>query len=611
MSFSAPNFATIRRADIRVGTAAVTIDVTLPVALNAQVVVTGARTFRNPADLAHPEYGLVGVASAASEGAVTAAQIARRPVMRAGEVLEAVPGVIISQHSGEGKANQYYLRGFNLDHGTDFATTIAGVPVNLPTHAHGHGYSDVSFLIPELVSGMQFRKGPYFADTGDFSAAGAVNVAYANALDQPFANVSFGQDGWGRIAAGVSPKVGAGRLLVGIELGQNDGPWVRPDDYRKTNAIVRYSRGTARNAFSVTAQSYRGEWNATDQVPQRAIESGLIDRFGTLDDTNGGDTARDSVAAEFQRTTASSLTRATAYAFRYRLDLFSNFTYVLDNPDDGDQFEQADRRWVGGARVSHRRLARWGSRPVESIVGAELRHDDIGLVGLYKTAGRRRLSTVREDAVNETSFGVFGQSDIEWAPWIRTTVGLRVDGYQFDVTASDPLNSGHEAASLVSPKAGVVLGPWRRTELYFNSGRGFHSNDARGATITRDPTTGDQAFRVTPLVRATGTEVGLRSIALPRTHVTFSAWWLGLASELLFVGDAGTTEPGRPSRRAGIEASAYVNITPWLVADADIAWSHARFADDDPAGPHIPGSLQTVVAAGLSIDTWRRLSGSV
>ncbi len=612
LTFSAPGFATFRPAalTLKAGAAAVR-DVTLPLAISTEVVVTGTRTFRNLADLDHPEAGLVGIARSASEGAVTGQQIADRPVMRAAEVLETVPGLIISQHSGEGKANQYYLRGFNLDHGTDFSTVVAGVPVNLPTHAHGHGYSDANFLIPELVTGVQFRKGPYFSESGDFSAAGAANITYANVLERPFLGVSFGQQGWRRLVAGASPRVGGGHVLLGVEIGANDGPWTRPDDFRKVNGIVRYTRSTTGSAFSITGQAYDGKWNATDQVPQRAIDSGLIDRFGGVDPTTGGDTGRYSVATEFERSSARSRTRVTAFALRYRLNLFSNFTYALDNPDDGDQFEQADRRWVTGAKLSHRRLATWRSRPVELVAGTEVRYDHIPHVGLFRTAGRVRLDTVREDAVRQTSVGAFGQADVDWTPWLRSSAGLRVDGYRFAVDADDPLNSGTDGAGLVSPKGGVVFGPWRRTELYVNAGYGYHSNDARGSTITRDPTTGEEAFRVTPLVRAKGAEVGVRTIIVPRTQMTLTLWRLDLDSELLFVGDAGTTESGRPSDRYGVEWSAYTRVRPWLVADADVAWSHARFSDDDPAGNLIPGSLQTVVSSGLTVDSVRRVSGSV
>jgi hypothetical protein len=611
VSASAINFGTSRRANVGVADRAVTIDFTLHLAVTADVVVTAKSSFRNLADLEHPEENLVSVASAASEGAVTARQIEARPIMRAGEVLESVPGVIISQHSGEGKANQYYLRGFNLDHGTDFATTVAGLPVNMPTHAHGQGYSDVNFLIPELVSGVQYRKGPYFAETGDFSAAGSANVNYANALDRPIASVSIGEEGWQRMLLAASPSVGRGHLLAAIELNHNDGPWTLHDDYRKVNGVLRYSATSGAHAFSLTGLFYRATWDSTDQVPDRAIAGGAIDRFGTIDATDGGTTARSSLVADYQHTTSRRLTRATAYLSRYRLNLFSDFTYFLDDPDNGDQFEQADRRWVSGGRVSQRALGQWGARSIESLYGVEIRNDDIPAVGLYHTAARARLATVRQDVVQETAAAAFGETTIAWSPWVRTTGGLRVDGYRFAVDSSDPANSGSARAGLVSPKGTLVLGPWQRIEIYANAGLGFHSNDARGATITRDPSSGDPADPVTPLVRARGMEVGLRTVAIPRVQTTLALWRLGLDSELLFVGDAGTTEGSRPSRRYGVESATYVRVTPWLNADADIAWSHARFTDTDPAGDRIPGAAEVITSLGVTVEPSSRVFGSL
>lgn len=611
-SFAAMNFATVRRTHLNVGPgASLHLDVVLPLRVTADVVVTAERTFRNLADLDHPEESLVGIADAASEGAVTGRQIAERPVMRPGEVLESVPGVIISQHSGEGKANQYYLRGFNLDHGTDFATTVAGVPVNLPTHAHGQGYSDLNFLIPELVSSVQFRKGPYSAEDGDFSAAGAATINYVNSLDAPIVDASGGEQGWARVLAAASPRVGAGHLLAAIEIGHNDGPWVNPDDDRKVNGVVRFSAGSPRQAFSVTGMAYAARWNSTDQVPDRAIASGLISRFGAIDDTDGGRTHRVNVSADYQRSTGQTLTRATAYVSRYALNLFSDFTYALDDPEHGDQFEQADRRWVSGARVTHRRLATWHGVSFENAVGAQYRHDAIPTVGLYHTDAQTRLSTVREDAVDEQSLGVFAESSARWTPWLRTTSGLRVDGYRFDVSSNIPVNSGLTHAGLASPKLGVVLGPWKKTEIYGNAGEGYHSNDARGTTITVDPSTGAPADRVTPLVRARGAEVGLRTVAVPHVQSTLAVWRLDLASELVFVGDAGTTEASRPSSRYGVEWSNYAALRPWLTVDADLAWSHARFTDDDPAGRMIPGAAGTIVSAGVTVAPASRAFGSV
>jgi hypothetical protein len=582
----------------------------VPLSASDDVTVIGKAIFSSLGDVPSPAENVVGVAQSASQGAISARPLEARPMMRTGDVLETVPGVVISQHSGEGKANQYYLRGFNLDHGTDFSTTVAGLPVNMPTHGRGHGYSDLNFLIPELISAVQYSKGPYFADQGDFTTAGSATITYTNSLARPLVRAAAGGQGFGRALVAASTAAGQGTLLGAVEAQHNDGPWHQPDDFEKINALVRYSRGDALNGFSLTAMGYRGTWNSTDQVPARAIEDGRIGRFGTVDGTDGGESSRYSGSVEWQRTRNNASTTVSAFALGYDLNLFSNFTYFLEDPDDGDQFRQADRRFVTGGRVTHRRLGQWGRRPTQHVVGIQLRHDAIGNVGLYHTVARRPLETIRQDRVHQTSVGAFAQNETQWTPWLRTLAGLRVDGYRFDVRAGEPRNSGTDTAGLVSPKGGAVLGPWKATELYVNAGLGFHSNDARGATITVDPATGAPARRVTPLARARGAEVGVRSVRIPHLQTSVSLWTLNLESELIFVGDAGTTEPGRPSHRYGLEIASYYAPTPWLTLDADLSLSRARFTDDHPAGDLIAGAVSTVVQAGATIDSIKRLFGS-
>ncbi|HEY8549277.1 MAG TPA: TonB-dependent receptor [Vicinamibacterales bacterium] len=611
LTFSLANFARSRQVVAIEGTAPVRADAVLFLTLSAEVTVTGKTTFANLADAENPAENLVGIAQAASQGAITARQLDTRPMMRTGEVLETVPGVIISQHSAEGKANQYYLRGFNLDHGTDFATTVAGMPVNLPTHGHGHGYSDLNFVIPELISGVQFSKGPYYADQGDFTTAGAANINYVNGFARPIVRIAGGGRGFGRALVAASPQVGNGRLLAALELQQDDGPWERPDDFGKVNAVVRYSRGDTLNGFAITGMGYRATWNATDQIPARAVETGLVGRFGALDPTNGGDSYRYSASFEWQRTRGNGSTKVTAFGIAYDLNLFSNFTYFLDDPENGDQFRQADNRFVSGAKVSHRRLGRWGGRAVQNTIGVQVRNDRIDNVGLYRTVRRQPIGTIRQDAVLQTSAAAYAQNETEWTPWLRTLAGLRVDGYRFEVDAREPVNGGTAHAALASPKGGVVLGPWDGTEVYVNGGLGFHSNDARGATIRVDPATGEPAARVTPLVRARGAEVGIRTVRIPRLQTSVAVWTLGLDSELLFIGDAGTTEAGRPSRRYGVEWASYYTPRPWLTLDLDVSLSRARFTDDDPAGNRIPGAVASVVSAGATVDAVRNVFGSV
>ena len=612
LEISLPNFGTRRFTGLRLGAGETrTVNATLALSLSADVTVTARRTFRNLGEMESAEGALLGIADTASEGLVTGRQLEARPIMRAGEILEAVPGLVISQHSGEGKANQYYLRGFNLDHGTDFATTVAGVPVNMPTHAHGQGYSDVNFLIPELVSGVQFQKGLYSAGQGDFTTAGAAHVRYANVLERPLLHVSAGADGWRRIVAAASPRIGSQHVLLAVERSHNDGPWTRPDDYRRWNAVVGVSRGDLQNGFAVNALLYNGTWDATDQAPLRAIDSGRIDRYDGIDHTTGGETARYSLSADWQRTRAGGLTRANVYVMRYRLNLFSNFTYFLDDPVNGDQFEQADRRWVSGGRVSHRRQHTVAARPAEIVFGGDLRRDDIGEVGLYRTRARTRLSTVRQDEVRQSSLGAFVEHEVQWLPWMRTNLGLRADRFWFDVTGDTPANAGAARDGLVSPKGSAIFGPWRRTELYLSAGTGFHSNDARGTTIAVDPVSGEPADRVTPLARARGMEVGVRTVPRRGLQATVSAWTLSLDSELVFVGDAGTTDVGRPSRRTGVELSTFYSPRPWLTFDADFSLSRARFRDADPAGDRIPGALERVITGGVTVERQGRVSGSL
>jgi hypothetical protein len=612
VAFSLIDFAIARRAnvDVRADETTYLAETVLPVSLSASLIVSARESFRNLAQVENPAASLMAIAESASQGAVTAAQLEARPLLRAGEVVESIPGLVVSQHSGEGKANQFYLRGFNLDHGTDFAATVAGVPVNMPTHAHGQGYLDLNFLIPELVSGVQFSKGPYFAEEGDFSAAGAAHINYTHRLDAPIMQVSGGGHGWQRAFAAASPKVAGGHLLGAVEFNRNDGPWERGDDYRRRNGVLRYTHGDSQNGWSLTGMTYEAEWNSSDQVPQRAVVAGRLPRFGAIDSSNGGSTYRHTAGFDWQRSRPRSLTRANGFVLGYGADLFSNFTYFLDDPENGDQFEQVDRRVASGADASHAWQTRWATRPVEHRAGVQLRNDRIGTIGLHATRARIRHRTIRLDAVDQTTGGVWGSSKVHWTDWLRTTVGVRADAYRFRVNANHPENSGRSAAGIVSPKVGIVLGPWRKTEWYVNAGHGFHSNDARGATITVDPRTGDAVDRVAPLVRARGAEVGLRSVLIPGVQTTLSLWRLDLDSELLFVGDAGTTEPGRPSHRHGIEWSAYASLRPWLSLDADFAWSIGRFDDDHPSGREIPGSVGRVASLGIAIDRDRTLFGS-
>lgn len=558
---------------------------------------------------------LQGTAASASEGVVTSKQLSTRPVLRAGDIMESVPGLVATQHAGEGKANQYFLRGFNLDHGTDFATFVDGVPVNLPTHGHGQGYTDLYFLIPELVDSVQYRKGPYYAEEGDFAAAGSARIRTVRKLDRPFGLVEAGRFGYRRVLAAGSWSAGDGDLLLAAERGQDDGPWTVAQDLRKANLTGKYTRGTEANGWSVGLTHYEADWISTDQVPERAIDSGLLGRFGSLDPTAGGRTHRTGANADWHASAGGVQTRVSAYAIRYRFDLFSQFTYATRGCDADplpaacnagaalDQFEQVDRRTVYGLAAAQARSLKLGGLDGVLSYGTDLRRDDIAEVGLYDTFQRTRLDTVRSDKVKLDALGLWSQLELQFGPQWRGVAGLRWDRRHADVSSSVAANSGASSASIASPKLSAVWMPTERTDIYLNWGRGFHSNDARGTVISVDPRDPSvPAERATPLVRAEGYEIGTRQKWGDTLVTTAALWTLKLDSELLFVGDAGTTEPSRPSRRSGLELTANWRPARGWEVDADLAFTRARFSDADPVGNRIPGAMERVATLGV---TWQ------
>jgi outer membrane receptor protein involved in Fe transport len=570
-----------------------------------RILVEGART------------GQLGLLDAASAGSIGQKELEMRTAYRPGELLEAVPGLIVSQHSGEGKANQFYLRGFNLDHGTDLATWIDGMPVNQRSHAHGQGWTDLNFLIPELTTRLDYRKGPYSARDGDFASAGSASISYANRLLRNVATVSAGQDGYLRTALAASTDLAAGigaggTLLYALEAVHNDGPWTHGDDYQKLNGVLRYSRGYANNGWSVTAMAYRGRWNATDQVPERAVQDGRIGRFDAIDPSDGGQARRVSLSGTWRQTTAYSATRVNAYLIRNQLDLWSDFTYFMEDPVNGDQFAQPDRRVTGGVNAIHTWTAYHGSGDgkgnangdggiVSDIsVGLQAQNDNI-FNGLLKTRARQTLATTRLDHIVETSGAVFIENQTRWSEVLRTTVGLRADDYRFRVRSNLAANSGSTSDTLVSPSLNLAWAPFKPTELYFNYGQGFHSNDARGTVATVDPKT-LAALGPTPgLVRSRGMEIGLRTEALPKMQTAVSLYRLDFDSELTYVGDEGTTEAGPPSRRIGIEFSNNWKPVKWLSVDVDAAYAHARSRGLPAGQDRIPEAIEGVGQLALTV----------
>lgn len=551
----------------------------------------------------------VGSSDAASQGSVTAKLIENRPALRTGELLEFVPGMIVTQHSGDGKANQYFLRGFNLDHGTDFATYIDGMPVNMRTHAHGQGYTDLNFIIPELVERIDYKKGPYFADEGDFASAGAAHMRLANTLPQGVAAFSIGGNGYKRALLADSLALGNGNLLYGLEVTRNNGPWDIPEGERKYSGVLRYSGGTQADGFSLTAMAYHNTWNSTDQIPLRAVQSGQIGRYGAIDPTDGGDTARYSLSYAMHKRNDAGLFEFNVYAVRSKLNLYSNFGYFLNNETEGDQFHQSEQRTMLGFDVSQTWFTTLAGMAMQNKIGMQGRYDKLSPVGLYNTAARQTIATVSESQVKEGSVGIYAENTTQWLEKFRTVAGIRYDTYRFNVDSSIDGNSGSARDHIASPKLSLIFGPWAKTEYFINYGKGFHSNDARGTTQTRLPN-GDPASPVTPLVSTRGAELGVRTEIVPGLQSSLALWRLDIDSELVFVGDAGETQPSRASRRHGIEWNNHYIATPWLMFDLDLAASRARYTQDDPAGNNIPGAINKVASFGVSVTDLGRWSGA-
>jgi len=553
-----------------------------------EVVVTGRQQI------------LTGEARSASEGVIGQMDLAIRPLLRPGDVLEAIPGLIVTQHSGSGKSNQMFLRGFNLDHGTDFATWIDGMPVNMRTHGHGQGYTDINFLIPETVESMQFVKGPYHAELGDFSSAGGARIKTFDRTPENTVSLGVGENGFGRLLTMGTADLGQATLYGAIEGQVYDGPWTDiEEDVEKLNGLIKVSGGGAERSWSGTLMFYDNEWNSADQIPERAVSGRFIDELGSIDDSLGGNSQRISLSGRYSIDKALSQSEFSAYIIDYEMNLWSNFTYRLDDPVDGDQFQQVDKRRIYGGRYS---LA-WSDSvdsPFRHVLGAELRFDDIDTVGLYPTRQRELLGIVREDTVDQASVGAYYEMTWRFAPRWRAVAGLRGDYYWFDVDADNPANAGDDNDAIVSPKGSLIYAFSDTTEGYLSAGYGFHSNDARGVAIRFDPVTGEAVDPVDALVESRGAEIGFKTLALESLNSSLALWYLELDSELLFVGDAGTTEANRPSQRWGIEFNNFWALNDIWSLEADLAWTDASFSDSASEGDDIPGALETVVTGTVS-----------
>jgi outer membrane receptor protein involved in Fe transport len=541
---------------------------------------------------------LLGTATTASEGVVTADELQLLPAYRPGQLMETVPGLIVTSHSGEGKANQYLLRGFNLDHGTDLETYVDGMPINQPTHAHGQGYTDLNFMIPELANGLTYTKGPYYADVGDFGAVGSVHMTYLDAIPDEV-SATVGTYGFQRVFGAGTQAVGNGELLAAVELQHYDGPFDTPDDQRKENFVLRYSEGDELNGYSVTGMAYHGLWTNTTDIPVRAIDEGLVpDRFGTLDPTDGGRAWRISLSFNGHESFGDGELTTSAYFIENQLHLFNDFTHFLVDPVNGDQEEQMENRHAMGGQANYTLPVPFGSIPNELSMGVLTRYD-ISHVGRDPSEDQVALTDTGDppsftdnDRVWLFAGAAYAQVTTHWTSQFRSVLGIRDDyqhGTDIDYDAALHETAGYSNAgtadqSLPQPKASLIYATSDTLEFYASAGRGFHSADLRGVN---QEVSVDLGLPHTPLLsRDEGQELGVRATPEPNIALTFAVFNLWQQSQTVLDPDVGADSAGPPSRRYGFEVNATVKINRFLEFYGSFSGDHTRFTRpfDDGTG---------------------------
>ena len=534
--------------------------------------------------------------SAATETRVREKDFAVRPHNTASEMLNNLPGFVAGQHAGGGKAMQYFLRGFDNDHGTDVAISVDGIPVNMVSHAHGQGYADLNFLIPEVVESVDYRKGPYFADSGNFANSGSVNFVTKEDTVENSLRAVGGSFNTMRYVGILSPRLGPVQSLIANEVYFTDGPFKHGENFVKYNFFGKFTLKPSPTAkLSLWTSLYTGDWDASGQIPLREVRSGRLDRFGSLDSTEGGRSDRENVNLIYTATpNPEESWFVQLYFSRYRLRMFSNFTFFSGDPVRGDGIEQLDSRVLFGGRAHYHRVWTLGTMPLESTVGFETRNDNAD-VGLFRQQRRQRFVTTQKAEVWENAFSGYTQHELFVREWLRFIVGLRGDVFVFDVddrspheVTDTPRPQGNTTDGIVSPKASLIVSPftnpaslWRQTDLFLNFGMGYHSNDARDAVQPGG----------SGLARSTGGEIGARTRLYNRVELASSLWWLDLGSELVFVGDEGTTEQRGPTRRWGVDFEIRAEVLPWLLLDYDLTYSDPRFRVTGEAIPLAPTLL--------------------
>jgi outer membrane receptor protein involved in Fe transport len=526
-----------------------------------------------------------------------------QPQGRPAQVLRLIPGFIAVEHSGgAGKADQYFLRGFDADHGTDVAFFADGMPINLRTHAHGQGYTDLNFMIPETIEGLDVNKGAYLPEYGDFATAGAVNFRTRDVVKEGVAQSAGDQFDTQRYMLMFSPTKDRVRTLFAAEGYYTHGPFQNDNRYFRSNVLGKMTTNlTGRDELSLTATFHKAQWNASGEIPLRAVHEGSLDRFGAIDPSEGGKTLRTTVRLNYHYdTTSNGQFFANAYGQYYRMDLFTNFTFFKDDiekngvPTTGDGIRQSDRRVMYGGEVGYKQTGKFLDMDGAATVGAQTRVDNIH-ARLGTQVKRMPTGTTTDSDVLEASYAPFIKAEVQPAAWMRLAGGLRAEAFTFDVlnrcTTCMEQPAGRTHSSIVLPKMNLILGPWAATELFANYGEGYHSNDARSAVTSGSA----------PLARAKSYEVGVRAKPWGPDGIELIAtlWQLDLKSELVFAGDDGTTRIRGASRRHGVEVAARGQIWGPLYVNGSFTWTKAEFRNGD-AVPLVP----EVTAYGAVLLRW-------
>lgn len=539
--------------------------------------------------------------------AITDIDIQVNPVQSSQEVLRSVPGLFIGQHAGGGKAEQIFLRGFDIDHGTDINISVDGLPVNLVSHAHGQGYADLHFVIPETIDEIDFGKGPYYQDQGNFTTAGYVDFSTKEKLAESSLKLEAGQFDTYRMLGMFNLLDNAKQnAYLATEYLATDGPFNSPQNFNRINLFGKYSdRLTPQDKIGFTVSHFTSRWDASGQVPERAVNAGLIDRFGAIDDTEGGQTSRSNLLVNYDKIIdENSSIKTSVFLSQYDFELYSNFTFFLEDPINGDQIRQKENRTIYGLNAQYNKAFAAGMFNGTWEAGLSLRNDQVRDNELSHTRNRKEtLNELSLGDVTETNVGAYVGANLDFNKWtINPAVRLDYFDFQYYDELLSAYENQNENKSIVSPKLNILYNASQALQLYVKTGKGFHSNDARVVVAEQDRET---------LPAAYGFDVGFIAKPMPNMFVNMAYWHLHLDQEFVYVGDAGIVEPSGKTRRQGVDVSVRYQPLQWLVWDLDANYTHARSVDEPEGADRIPLAPEFTLVSGLTVTSTSGLFGRV